>query len=138
MTEKKITVATTVNAPASKVWEYWTKPQHITKWNFAIDSWHCPEARNDLRVGGKYFARMEAKDGTFGFDFEAVYNEVVDQKKISYTLGDGRVATTDFESTDGTTKVTTRFDAETENDFEMQRTGWQAILDNFRKYVESN
>lgn len=136
METKKITISTTVAAGVDKVWEYWTKPEHITKWNFASDDWQCPRAENDLRAGGKYKARMEAKDGSFGFDFEAVYDEVIDRKKITYTMGDGRQATTDFEDLGGQTRVTTTFDAEGVNDPEMQRAGWQAILDNFKKYAE--
>ncbi len=88
----KIRIEATVAAPASKVWSMWTEPKHITKWNFAIPEWHCPKAANDLKVGGKYSARMEAKDGSFGFDFEATYDEVIDQKKITYTMDDGRQA----------------------------------------------
>lgn len=107
---------------------FWTNPEHITKWNFASDDWHCPKAENDLRVGGKYSARMETKDGSFGFDFEAIYDEVIDQKKITYTMSDGRQATTDFEHRDNKTKVTTTFDAENENPADIQREGWQAIL----------
>lgn len=86
----KITIESTIAANPKKVWESWVEPKHITKWNFATDDWQCPSATNDLRVGGKYAARMEAKDGSFGFDFEAVYDEVVEQKKITYTMGDGR------------------------------------------------
>lgn len=138
MAQTKLTVEATISADKNKVWEYWTKPEHITQWNFAADDWCCPKAENDLRVGGKYGARMEAKDGSFGFDFEAVYNEVIDQKKLTYTMSDGRQATTDFESLDGTTKVTTTFDAESENDPDMQKAGWQAILNNFKKYAETH
>jgi len=137
MNFSKIKIEATVAAPLQKVWEAWTKPEHITKWNFASDDWQCPWAKNDLRVGGKYAARMEAKDGSFGFEFEAIYDEVVDQKKITYTMGDGRKATTDFENLGGKTKVTTVFDAETQNSEEMQKGGWQAILNNFKKYAES-
>lgn len=138
METKKIIVTATVGANTAKVWDAWTDPQHITKWNFASDDWCCPTAENDLRPGGKYKARMEAKDGSWGFDFEAIYDEVIDQQKISYTMPDGRQATTIFEDADGTTKVTTTFDAETENSEEMQKAGWQAIIDNFRKYTEAN
>jgi uncharacterized protein YndB with AHSA1/START domain len=137
MSFSKIKIEATVNAPLQQVWDAWTKPEHITKWNFASDDWQCPWAKNDLRVGGKYAARMEAKDGSFGFEFEAVYDEVTDQKKITYTMGDGRKATTDFENLGGKTKVTTVFDAEKQNSEEMQKGGWQAILNNFKKYVES-
>lgn len=135
MEQLKIKVETTIPAELNKVWNYWTEPGHITKWNFASEDWHCPRAENDLRTGGKYFARMEAKDGSFGFDFEAIYDEVIDQRKISYTMADGRKATTSFESFNGSTKVVTIFDAENQNDPDMQRAGWQAILDNFKKHV---
>jgi uncharacterized protein YndB with AHSA1/START domain len=131
----KITVEATVEGSTKKVWDAWTKPEHITKWNFASDDWHCPSAANDLKIGGKYIARMEAKDGSFGFDFEAVYNEVVDQKRITLTMTDGRLATTVFESLADKTKVSTTFDAESENSIEMQQNGWQAILNNFARYV---
>lgn len=134
----KITVESIVSANPKKVWESWNDPKHITKWNFASDDWQCPKASNDLKVGGKYVARMEAKDGSFGFDFEAIYDEVIEQKKITYTMGDGRKATTKFEDLGGKTKVTTTFDAEKENSEEMQKQGWQAILGNFKKYVEGN
>lgn len=138
MGNTKITIEATVAAPAQKVWSYWTKPEHITKWNFASDDWQCPRATNDLREGGKYSARMEAKDGSFGFDFVAIYDEVVDQKKISYTMEDGRQVTTEFQNVGDKTKVTTVFDAETQNSAEMQRQGWQAILNNFKSYAEKN
>jgi uncharacterized protein YndB with AHSA1/START domain len=138
MNQIKITIDATISANIPKVWEYWTTPKHITKWNFASDDWHCPKAENDLRVGGKLKSRMESKDGSFGFDFEAFYDEIIDYKKISYTMTDGRQAITNFEIQNGKTKVSTTFDAEKENPVEMQRTGWQAILNNFKKYVESN
>ncbi len=134
----KIKIETTIAADPKKVWAFWTKPEHITKWNFATDDWQCPSAENDLRVGGRYRARMEAKDGSFGFDFEAIYDQVVDRKKITYTMTDGRQATTEFEQIGATTKVSTTFDAELENPIEMQRDGWQAILNNFKKYSESH
>jgi len=138
MNATKITIESIISADVKKVWNYHTKPEHITKWNFASDDWHCPKAENDLRVGGKFKSRMEAKDGSFGFDFEAIYDEVTDFKKIAYTMPDGRHVSTDFENVGSKTKVTTTFDAEKENPVDMQRTGWQAILDNFKKYVESN
>ncbi|MCC6413385.1 MAG: SRPBCC family protein [Saprospiraceae bacterium] len=133
----KITVEATINAAPAKVWDYYTKPEHITQWNFADPSWHCPSAENDLRVGGKYRARMEAKDGSFGFDFEAVYSELVLGRKLTYQMTDGREATVTFDGNNGQTDVTVTFDAETENSVELQRGGWQAILDNFKKYTES-
>lgn len=132
-----IKVEALVEANPNKVWEAWTKPEHITQWNFADDSWHCPSATNDLQVGGKYSARMEAKDKSFGFDFEAVYDEIVDKQKIAYTMTDGRKAITYFEDEQGKTKVTTTFDAESQNPIDMQRDGWQAILNNFKKYAET-
>lgn len=134
----KVTIEATINAPVSKVWESWTQPEHITKWNFANDEWCCPSASNDMRAGGKYSARMEAKDGSFGFDFEAIYDEIIDQKKIAYTMTDGRKAITNFEEVDGQTKVTTTFDAEAQNPVDFQKQGWQAILDNFKKYTEGS
>jgi uncharacterized protein YndB with AHSA1/START domain len=138
MSQTKITVEATVSANTKKVWDCYTKPEHITKWNFASDDWHCPSAENDLRAGGKLKSRMEAKNGSFGFDFEAIYDEVITQKKITYTMLDGRRATTDFENSGNKTKITIVFDAEIQNSVELQRNGWQAILDNFKKYVESN
>lgn len=137
METTKITIESVINAIPKKVWDYWTEPDHITKWNFASDDWCCPSAENDMTVGGKYKARMEAKDGSFGFDFEAVYDEIIEHKKIVYTIADGRKVTTIFEKLDSSTKVTTTFEAESENPIEMQRDGWQAILDNFKKYVEN-
>lgn len=138
MRNTKIQIEAIVAAPTQKVWSYWTQPQHIKKWNFATDDWQCPKASNDLKVGGKYSARMEAKDGSFGFDFEAIYDEVIDQKKITYTMEDGRQATTEFQNLGDKTKVTTVFDAEKQNPEEMQKDGWQAILNNFKKYTEMN
>jgi len=137
MENKKITVEATIGAPRARVWDYWNRPEHITQWNFADPSWHCPRAENDLRTGGRYAARMEARDGSFGFDFEATYDEVVDQERIRYTLADGRVVTTTFQPQGQNTLVTTRFDAEDQNPLEMQKGGWQAILDNFKNYVEA-
>ncbi|MEQ9091076.1 MAG: SRPBCC family protein [Balneola sp.] len=137
MSTSIITIDSTINANSEKVWDYWTEPDHITKWNFASDDWCCPSAENDMTIGGTYKARMEAKDGSFGFDFEAVYDEIIEHKKIVYTIADGRKVTTIFEKLDGSTKVTTTFEAESENPIEMQRDGWQAILDNFKRYVEN-
>ncbi|MDC6364377.1 MULTISPECIES: SRPBCC family protein [Flavobacteriaceae] len=133
-----ITIDVNITTTLDKVWNFYTKPEHITQWNFADDSWHCPSAKNDLRKGGKYIARMEAKDGSFGFDFEAVYDEVVPQKKIAFTLEDGRKTIVLFEESHKETKVTITFDAEKENSLEMQKNGWQAILNNFKKYTESH
>jgi len=133
-----ITIDVNIAATLDKVWDFYTKPEHITQWNFADDSWHCPSAKNDLQKGGKYIARMEAKDGSFGFDFEAVYDELVPEEKIVFTLEDGRKTTVLFEESNAETKVTITFDAEKENSLEMQKNGWQAILNNFKKYTESH
>ena len=138
MENSKIKVEALISALPQKVWTYYTQPEHITKWNFASDDWHCPRATNDLRPGGKYSARMEAKDGSFGFDFVATYDDVVTEKKVSYTMEDGRNATTEFQGLGDKTKVTTTFDAEKQNPTEMQRDGWQAILNNFKSYTERN
>jgi uncharacterized protein YndB with AHSA1/START domain len=132
----KITIANTIQAPVEKVWKYWTVPEHITKWNNASDDWHSPFAENDLRVGGKFLSRMEAKDGSFGFDFGGVYDRVQTHELIEYTLGDGRNVVIHFTDLGNETKVVETFEAESTNSIEMQRAGWQNILDNFKKYVE--
>ena len=131
-----ITVETTVKAPVGKVWKLWTTPAHITKWNTASKDWHTPRAENDLRVGGRFFSRMEAKDGSFGFDFEGVYDEVKPNELIAYTMSDGRKVKVTFTANGAETKVTETFEPESTNSLEMQRGGWQAILDSFKKYAE--
>lgn len=136
MDKIKISIEALIDAGREKAWQYWTLPEHITRWNFAADDWHCPRATNDLLVGGKMNYRMEAKDGSFGFDFEAVYDEVIPQNLIAYTMADGRQATTSFSAREGKTHVSIVFDAEKENPVELQRAGWQAILDNYKKYAE--
>lgn len=135
-TSKKIKVETTVQAAVEKVWEYWTEPTHIKKWNNASDDWHTPIAENDLRAGGKFLSRMEAKDGSFGFDFGGIYDEVKLHEVIAYTMDDGRQVKITFTRKDNQTEVIETFDAETTNPIEMQQQGWQAILDNFKKYAE--
>lgn len=137
-TKTIITVLNTVNAPVEKVWKYWTSPEHITHWNNASEDWHTPRAENDLRAGGKFLSRMEAKDGSFGFDFWGIYDEVKTNERIAYTMGDGRKATIVFVQGKNQTAITTTFEAEDVNSVELQRGGWQAILDNFKKYTESN
>lgn len=132
-----ITIESLVRAPIEKVWLCWTEPAHITRWNFASEDWCCPSAENDLRPGGRYRARMEAKDGSFGFDFEAVYDEVSDLEALASTMTDGRRMKTVFAAEKGATKVTTTLDAGQENSVDRQRQGWQAILDNFKRYAES-
>ncbi len=133
---KKITVEVEVKVPVEKAWESYTDPKHIVGWNFASDDWHCPRATSDLRVGGSFSSRMESKDGKQGFDFGGVYDEVVPGKWLAYTFG-GRRAEVLFEEAEHGTKVTISFDPETENPPEMQKNGWQAILDNFKRYAEA-
>lgn len=132
----KITVETIVTAPIEKVWIAYTAPQHITKWNFASDDWHCPNASGDLRVGGKFSSRMEAKDGSMGFDFEGVYTKIVTNKVIEYSFGD-RSAQVEFLPSGKDVLVRVTFDAENTFPIEQQRGGWQAILGNFKKHVEA-
>lgn len=136
MEKIKITVQTQVEAPVEKVWNSWNKPEHITKWNSASDDWHTPKASNDLRVGGKFNATMAAKDGSMSFDFEGTYTNVKPNQLIEYTIADGRKVKISFETKGAQTHITETFEAETENPVEMQRGGWQAILDNFKKYTE--
>ena len=133
----KITVETTVNAPVEKVWKSWSEPQHIKNWCAASEDWHAPKAENDLRTGGTFITRMEAKDGSFGFDFGGVYDNVKKNELIEYTMGDGRKVHVIFSPAGDQTKIVETFDAEAMNSVEMQRGGWQAILDNFKKYTES-
>ena len=133
-----ITVETTVNAPVEKVWKFFTDPLHIVHWYNASPDWHAPHAENDLRVGGKFLTRMEARDGSFGFDFIGVYDEVKENQLIAFTMGDGRKANIIFSENANETKVIETFETENENPIELQRGGWQAILDNFKKYTEMN
>ena len=136
-TPTKITVETTVNAPVEKVWKSWSEPQHIKNWCAASEDWHAPKAENDLRTGGTFITRMEAKDGSFGFDFGGVYDNVKKNELIEYTMGDGRTVHVTFSPSGDQTKIVETFDAEAMNSVEMQKGGWQAILDNFKKYTES-
>ena len=126
LNKTKITVETTVKAPIEKVWELWTAPEHIKNWNNASDDWHTPSVENDLQQGGKFLARMEAKDGSFGFDFWGVYDEIVTNRLIAYTLGDGRKVKITFIGKDSQTELIETFEAETENPVEMQQGGWLA------------
>lgn len=135
---EKITVEAKVHAPQDKVWEYFTGSGHVTKWNYAIDDWHCPSGHCDLRPGGRFSYRMEARDGSFGFDFCGTYDDVQAPHHLAYTLDDGRKVVLNFEENGSDTTVTETFEAEGVNPAETQRAGWQAILDNFKKYVESN
>lgn len=132
-----ITIQTTINAPTEKVWECWNKPEHITQWAFASDDWEAPRAENDLRTGGKFTTVMAAKDKSASFDFGGIYTDVKKNELIEYNLGDSRHVKVLFEETPEGVKITETFDPENQNSEEMQRSGWQAILDNFKKYVEN-
>ena len=132
-----ITVQCTIPATIDLVWECWTAPKHIIHWNHASPDWHTPRAENDLRAGGKFLSRMEAKDGSFGFDFSGVYDEILTMELINYTADDGRKVIIRFVATDEGILITESFEAEGENPVELQRAGWQSIMDNFKNYVES-
>ena len=133
----KITVETTVKSKLGKIWDAWNSPADIEQWNTAQDDWHTTRSTVDLREGGKLLSRMEAKDGSEGFDFEGTYTRIVPQKTIEFRLSDGREVKVEFVERAGGVQVKETFDAETENPPELQRTGWQAILDNFRRHVEA-
>lgn len=137
-TVKTITVAVTVKAAVEKVWAYWTEPKHIIQWCHASNDWHAPKAENDLRSGGKFSTEMAAKDGSMRFDFEGIYDRVVENKCIDYTLSDGRKVSLLFTATGNQTELSETFEMENENSEELQRSGWQAILDNFKKHVEAH
>ena len=138
--EKKptITIQSTVNASVEKAWKTYNTPTDIMQWNNASDDWHTPKAENDLRAGGSFSYTMAAKDGSFSFDFAGIYDDIKKNELVAYTIADGRKVTTTFEPIGNATKVTTTFEAENQNSIELQRTGWQAILDNFKKYTENN
>jgi uncharacterized protein YndB with AHSA1/START domain len=136
-TRTVITIESTIQAPVAKVWDYWNQPEHIKQWAFASDDWHAPKAENDLRTGGKFSTTMAAKDGSFSFDFGGEYTEVKEHKLIEYTLGDGRKVSILFSTIGDATKIIETFEAEDENPVDMQRAGWQTILDNFKKHTES-
>lgn len=130
-----VTVQTTVNAPVEKVWECFTNPKHIINWYHASDDWHAPFAENDLNPGGKFTTRMAAKDGSFSFDFGGVYTKIEKHKIIEFTLGDERKVSIRFNAGENTTQIVETFEPEAENPVELQQGGWQAILDNFKKYT---
>jgi predicted 3-demethylubiquinone-9 3-methyltransferase (glyoxalase superfamily)/uncharacterized protein YndB with AHSA1/START domain len=132
-----ITVTAIVNAPVEKVWQCWTEPEHIQQWCNASDDWHAPKAENDLREGGKFVTTMAAKDGSFSFDFGGIYDEVIKNQRIAYTMEDGRKVRILFESANGMTHITETFEAENMNSLEMQQAGWQAILNNFKRHTEA-
>jgi uncharacterized protein YndB with AHSA1/START domain len=136
--KKTITVEATVNAPVAKVWKYWSEPTHIMQWNSASEDWHTPKSENDLRTGGKFSATMAAKDGSMSFDFHGVYTNVKQHELIEYTIADGRTVKVIFQPQGDKTNVIETFEMEDTNPEELQRGGWQAILDNFKKYTENN
>ena len=138
MNNTPITIQTTINAPVSKVWEYWNEPEHITQWAFADDTWEAPSAENDLRVGGTFKTVMAAKDNSTSFDFTGEYTSVEEHAHIAYAMSDGRKVSIEFTQVPEGTRVVQTFDPEQENSAELQRSGWQAILDNFKKHVENN
>ena len=136
--KKIITIEATISTSVEKVWDLLTNPEHIVEWNNASDDWHTPRAENDLRTGGRFLSRMEARDGSSGFDFSGVYTEVIPPEKIGYTLDDGRRVQILLVSMGNSTMIKETFEAEGTNPDEMQRNGWQAILDNFKKHVETS
>lgn len=131
-----ITVKTTVITSIEKAWDFWTNPKHITNWKNASEDWHCPKAMNDLKTGGKFSFTMAAKDNSMSFDFEGIYTNVIEFKLIEYTIVDGRKVKISFEETQNGIEIIESFEAETMNPEEMQRQGWQSIIDNFKKYAE--
>ncbi len=131
-----ISISITIKAHIDKVWEYWTHPIHITNWYFASDEWHAPFAENKLEINGSFKIRMEAKDGSFGFDFEGKYLDIKDKSRIEYILSDNRKVITTFLTSNDTVIVEQQFDPESQNDLELQKNGWQAILNNFKRYTE--
>ncbi len=133
-----IQVKTSIKCDIKKVWEYFTKPKHIVKWNHASDDWNCPYAENDFHVGGKFLYTMSAKDGSASFDFEGVYTDIKKFKLIEYDINDGRHVKVQITSIPNGTKITETFEAENTNPVKLQKDGWQAILDNLRKYTESD
>ncbi|PRX54250.1 SRPBCC family protein [Flagellimonas meridianipacifica] len=135
---KKITVETKVKGSIDKIWEFWTKAEHIVNWNFAIPEWHCPQAENNLEVGKSFRFRMEARDGSMGFDYEGTYTQIEPKTTIEYALGDERKVSIDFKKMGNAVSIVETFEVEDTNTLEQQQQGWQAILDNFKSYVESN
>ncbi|MFH7000402.1 SRPBCC family protein [Flavobacterium sp. FlaQc-57] len=133
-----ITVQNKINASIDKVWDFWTLPEHITKWSFASPEWHTPHAENDLREGGKFSSTMAAKDGSMSFDFGGEYTLVEKNKAIEYVLEDGRKVEISFAETPNGIELIQKFDPETQNPENFQQQGWQAILDNFKNYAEAN
>ena len=137
-TTTRITIEAVINAPVDKTWDYYTGPAHIMQWNQACPDWHCPSATNDLRPGGKFSSTMAAKDGSFSFDFAGTYNRIAEYELITYTIGDGRKVQVYFKAEGDSTTITEIFEAENIHSPELQQQGWQAILNNFKRYAETN
>jgi uncharacterized protein YndB with AHSA1/START domain len=136
MSSRKITVETRIDAPIDRVWRAYTTPEDIRQWNAASDDWHTTSAVVDLRVGGNFSSRMEAKDGSAGFDFAGTYTKIIHHKLIEYAFGD-RAARVEFSPAANAVLVRIAFDSELTHSIEQQRNGWQAILDNFKRHVEA-
>ena len=135
--KNRITIETTINKPVVPVWNSWTDPKHVINWNFATDEWHCPKATSDFNEGGHFSYTMASKDGKMAFDLEGVFDMIQPMKRIEYTLSDGRKVSIIFEKiSEQQTRVEQSFEPESINDPEMQRLGWQAILNNFKKFTE--
>ena len=136
--DNPIIISTSIEAPINKIWEYWNLPVHICNWYFADPSWHCPRATNELAAGKGFDIRMEAKDGSFGFNLKCTYTKIIPNQEIAYTLEDGRAVVTYFEEIDGAIQISTQFEAEKTNSRALQQNGWQSILNNFKNYTISN
>lgn len=135
---QKLSISSEINKPIQKVWEAFNNPEHIVNWNFAHESWECPSAKNDLQPGGKLEVRMQAKDGSFGFDLVGIYDEMIENELLRYHFEDDRTIEVRFQKIDDQkTSITETFDPENQNPLEFQRDGWQAILDNFKSYSEN-
>lgn len=137
MEKNRITVKTTIPSPTEKVWEYYTEPKHITNWNFASNDWCCPAATNNLQKDGDFNYRMEAKDGSMGFDFSGKYTKVIPMKLIAYNLADDRTVEVIFSKHGNEVEISQTFETEGTHTVEQQKNGWQAILNNFKTYVSS-
>jgi uncharacterized protein YndB with AHSA1/START domain len=135
---EKIEISALVNSNIEKVWNYYNSPNHIVNWNFASDDWHCPKAESDFVVGGTFTSTMAAKNGEFQFDFGGKYTNIIENQIVSYIMEDNRTVSISFEETEKSVNVTVVFDAETENSIDLQKAGWQAILNNFKTYTENN
>lgn len=135
---KQITVKANIKAPLTMVWKCWTEPNHVQNWNFANNDWHCPTAESDFTIGGEFHYMMAAKDGSFSFDFWGTFMNIQEEKSLEIILGDGRKMTVLFEGIGEETIITEIFEPEEINSIELQKEGWQAILDNFKKYAEGH